>query len=325
MYGYEIFHEKLIDTLLGNVREGKNANTYIFEGAKGLSRHNAALLFAKSLVCDNTTQAPCCSCRSCIDAQAGTHPDIIFVEKEKDKATLGIKPIRAMVSECLIKPFYNRHKVFIINDGDALTPEAQNAFLKIIEEPPEYAVFIIVCSDAQILLQTVRSRSVTVTFPPVSDDIVRGYIEEKYPDEARTDFLVKYCAGIPKAADDIIAREDFEQLREDALGLVPKILSQKKVHAFAVADYFEKNKTIAAELYDMILMYLRDALVTVMGQPAKIINADKADKINIIASKYPSALIVRAIDEVVYARKMLDRYVKASATALHAALKTRTI
>ena len=322
MYGYDIFHDKLINTLIENVRREENANAYIFEGPKGLSKHNAALLFAKALVCDNASHAPCCICRSCIEAQAGTHPDIVLVEKEKDKATLGIKPIRAMVSECLIKPFYRRHKVFIINEGDILTTEAQNAFLKIIEEPPEYAVFIIVCSDAHILLQTVRSRSVTVTFPPVSDDIVRRYIENKYPEETRTDFLVKYCAGIPMAADDIISREDFEQLREETLGLVPKILSKKKVHAFAVADYFEKNKTIAAELYDMLLMYLRDALVTAMGQPSKTVNADKADKINIIASEYPPSLIAVAIDELVYSRKMLDRYVKASATALHAALKT---
>ncbi len=325
MYGYDIFHENLMNTLLENVRERRNANTYIFEGAKGLSRHNAALLFAKALVCDNISRAPCCTCKSCIEAQAGTHPDIIFVEKENGRAALGINPIRNMVSESLIKPFCQQHKVFIINDGDALTTEAQNAFLKIIEEPPGYAVFIIVCSDAQILLRTVRSRSVTVTFPPVGDDIVRRYIEEKYPDEARVDFLVKYCAGIPKAADDVIVREDFEQLREDTLGLVPKILSQKKIHAFAVADYFEKNKTIAAELYDMILMYLRDALVTAMGQPSRIVNTDKTDKINIIASKYSPSLIARAIDEVVYARKMLDRYVKASATALHAALKTRLL
>lgn len=325
MYGYDIFHENLLQTLIENVRGEKNANTYIFEGAKGLCKHEAALLFAKALVCDHPRSAPCCSCKSCTDAQAGTHPDIIFTEREKEKSTLGVKPVRAMINESLIKPFYQRHKVFIINDGDALTTEAQNAFLKVIEEPPEYAVFIIVCTNAELLLQTVRSRAVTITFPAVSDDIVRRYIEAKYPDEPRIDFLVKYCAGIPKAADDIIARKDFEQLREEILGLVPKILSQKKVHAFAVADYFENNKTIAGELYDMILLYLRDALITAMGQPDKIVNADKADKIAILASRYPPSLIACAIDEIVYSRKMLDRYVKASATALHAALKTKII
>lgn len=321
MYGYDIFHEHILSTLIANVRKDENANTYIFEGAKGLHKHNAARLFAKALVCDNHASAPCCNCSACIEAQAGSHPDIVYVEREKDRTTLGVKPIRSMITECLIKPFYNQHKVFIIDEGDLLTTEAQNAFLKIIEEPPAYAVFIIVCTDSRMLLQTVRSRSVTVTFPPVSDDEVRRYIETSYPDETRIDFLVKYCAGIPKAADDIIAREDFEQLREDTLGLIPKILSQKKLYAYTVADYFEKNKAIASELYDMILMYLRDALVTAMGQPDKIVNSDKADKINLLASTYTPSLLACAIDEIIYAKKMLDRYVKASATALHASLK----
>lgn len=322
MYGYEIFHEKLMNTLIDNVRNNSNAAAYIFEGAKGLLKHNAALLFAKALVCNNTSSAPCCECSSCIEAQALSHPDIVMVEKEKDKSTLGVGPIRAMITEALIKPFYNKHKVFIINEGDLLTPAAQNAFLKIIEEPPSYAVFIIVCTDSQMLLQTVRSRAVTITFPPVSDEIVKNYIEKNYPEEPRLDFLVKYCAGIPKAADDIISREDFEQLRDETLSLVPKLLSKNKLYAFDVADYFDKNKAIASELYDMILLYLRDALITAMGQPQKIINADKRDKIDILASKYPTALLTSAIDEIILAKKMTDKYIKASATALHAALKT---
>ncbi|MCH5211989.1 MAG: hypothetical protein J1G06_03160 [Oscillospiraceae bacterium] len=323
MYGYDIFHDDIMNTLIGNQRNGTNANTYIFEGVKGLRTYEAALLFAKSLVCNNPASAPCCSCSSCTEAQAGVHPDIIHVNREKDRASLGVNPIRAMITECMIKPFFDHHKVFIIKEGDLLTTEAQNAFLKIIEEPPEYAVFIIICTNSEILLETVRSRSITVSFPPVSDAAVRRYIENKYPDEPRIDFLVKYCSGIPEAADDVILREDFEVLRDEVLSLVPKILSQKKIYAFDVADYFEKNKTIAGELYDMLLMYLRDALITCMGTPDKIVNTDKSDKINILASTYTSELISCAIDEIIAARQMLDRYVKVSATALHAALKTR--
>ncbi|MEE0409809.1 MAG: hypothetical protein UD759_03415, partial [Clostridia bacterium] len=122
MYGYNVFHKKLMMTLIESVRRNENANTYIFEGAEGLKKHEAALLFAKSLVCTSTDTAPCCDCPACHEAQGLSHPDIVFVEREKDKATLGVEPIRDMITECLIKPFYNRHKVFIINEGDLLTP-----------------------------------------------------------------------------------------------------------------------------------------------------------------------------------------------------------
>ena len=323
MYGYNVFHKKLMMTLIESVRRNKNANTYIFEGAEGLKKHEAALLFAKSLVCTNTNTAPCCDCPACHEAQGLSHPDIVFVEREKDKATLGVEPIRDMITECLIKPFYNRHKVFIINEGDLLTPQAQNAFLKIIEEPPQYAVFIIVCTNSQILLETVRSRAVSVTFTPVSDNDIREYINTTYPDEPRVDFLVKYSMGIPGYVDRIIEREDFDELREEVLNLLPRLLSKNKIHAFDVADYIEEHKDNADEIYDMMLMYLRDAIVTATGKPDKIINTDKTEKINLLASKYTASTLTSASDELMTAKKMLERYIKASATALHAALKVK--
>lgn len=323
MYGYNIFHTELLEKLIGSVRGNTNANTYIFEGAKGLSKHEAARLFAKALVCSDSSSAPCSVCDKCIEADAMSHPDIIFINPEKDKASIGIEPIREMIEESLIKPFYNRHKVFIINDGDLLTPQAQNAFLKIIEEPPQYAVFIIVCTDVNTLLETVRSRAVTVTFSPVSDSVVRDYIEKNYPDETRLDFLVKYCGGIPKYADEIINREDFDLLREEVLNIVPRLLSRNKAYAFDVSEFLESHKENADEVYDIILLYLRDALITVMGRCDKIANSDKSEKINLLAQKYTPQTLSSAIDEITTAKKMLMRHIKPSATAMHAALSVK--
>lgn len=320
MYGYDVFHESILSRLINNVRQGSNAAAYIFEGPAGLNKHNAALLFAKSLVCENSGSAPCCSCPACLEAQSGNHPDIIHVYPEKDKKTIGVKPIRTMISECAAKPFSDKHKVFIIKDGDILTPEAQNALLKVLEEPPEYAVFIIICSDAEFLLETVRSRSVRVTFPPLNTDAVRRYIEDKFPDDPRIDFLVSYCEGIPAAADEIIMRDDLEAIREDALGLVPKILSPQKKHAFDVSDYFDEHKDEAELLCDMMLMYLSDTLAYISGCRDAIVNTDKLEKISLLAGAYRPELIASGIDELVTAKKMLDKHIKPSAVILHTAL-----
>lgn len=321
MYGYEVFHKDIVKTLTDTVRHGKNANTYIFEGMAGLSKHECARLFAKALLCNDVSNAPCSNCSACIEADALSHPDIYFIVPEKDKATIGVEPVRDAITEAMIKPFYNRHKVFIIDDGDILTSQAQNALLKIIEEPPEYAVFIIVTTNAEILLETVRSRAVNITFSPLPDSVVREYIENKYPDEPRVEFLVKYCAGIPKACDTIINDDTFDIMREEVLNLIPRLLSKNKLHAYDVADYIENNKDRAGEIYDMMLMYLRDAVVYSMGKSENVINTDKMEKISILGSKYEPQLLAQATDEILTAKKMLDRYVKASATALHAGLK----
>ena len=320
MYGYEIFHEDILNRLIRSVRDNKNASAYIFEGHRGLHKTEAARLFAKSLVCDEPENAPCCGCPSCAESQAGTHPDIIYIEKEKDRASLGVGPIRDMVTECGIKPFGKRHKVFIIPEGDLLTPEAENAFLKIIEEPPEYAVFIIICTNAESLLETVRSRSIIVTFPPVSEEVVQHYIESRYPDEPRIDFFVKYCEGIPGAADRLISDPELEGFRDEVLSLVPRLLSKNKAHGFEISDYIEKNKDKAAEICDLLLMYTRDAMVSAMGSPEKVINTDKRDKIDLLVQSYPAERIAAGVSELITARKMLDRHVKASAAILHAAL-----
>ncbi len=323
MFGYEVFHKDLLMTLIDTVRRGTNANTYIFEGVAGLGKHESARLFAKALVCNEKHNAPCETCSACREAQATSHPDILFITPEKDKATIGVEPIRGAITEALIKPFYNRHKVFIIDDGDILTPQAQNALLKIIEEPPEYAIFIIVCTNSEILLETVRSRAVTVTFSPLPDSIVREYIENKYPDEPRVEFLVKYCAGIPKSADLIISDNDFDTMREEVLNLIPRLLSKNKAYAYDVAEYIENNKDRANEIYDMMLLYLRDAVIYAMGKNDNVINTDKLDKISLLGSKYEPQLLAKAIDEIMVAKKMLERNVKTSATTLHAGLSIK--
>lgn len=320
MFGYTVFHQDIMRSLIDSVRSGKNASSYIFEGQRDLAVNEAAELFAKSLMCLEQGAAPCGECSPCKAFETGADLDLTYVRRPKDKATIGVDTAREVVKAAMVKPLYSTRRVFIFDEGDKLTPEAQNALLKILEEPPEYAVFIIVCTNGDNILQTVRSRSITIEFPPVSDDIVRDYIEKKYPDDPRVDFLVSFCAGIPMAADNILAREDFEALREDTLNILPRFLSKNKVYAYDAAEFFEKNKDNAAELCDMLLLYLRDALViSVCG--GGIVNIDKAEKISLIASSYTPSVITAAADEMIMLKKMLQKHIKPAAAALHAALK----
>lgn len=319
MYGYTIFHEDIMNSLIRSVREGRNANAYIFEGSKGLGVGNAAELFAKTLVCLNVSSAPCGSCGPCAEVSSGANPDLIRVSKPKDKSVIGVDISRQMINMALTKPLYSRRKIILIEDGDLLNAPAQNALLKVLEEPPEYAVFIIVCETADNILETVRSRSVIIEFPPVGDDIVEKYITEKYPDDPRIDFLVKYCAGIPLTADTIIGNGDLETLRADAFTLLKRLLSNNRLDAFSFAGYFDSHKENAAAICDMLLLYLRDILVVQLCGGG-ITNTDKADEIRTLAAGTTATRVMAAADEIIMMKKMLGRFVKASAAAMHAAL-----
>ncbi len=324
MFGYDTFHENLMKNLIDSVHNGTASHAYIFEGEKGLLKHSSARLFAAALSCQNRAVSPCGSCPCCVGAKADTNPDIIYIDREKDKKTIGVDQIRRITEDVAVKPFYSDRKVYIINEGEALTPEAQNAFLKTLEEPPEYAVFIIVAEKSEVLLPTVLSRCELIHFPPVSDKIIERYIREKYPEaESRIPFLVKYCGGIPGNADDIINDETFEALRENSLNMLPQLLSKNKLHAYFVQKFVDENKDDADKIFDFWLSYLRDTSVIQCGAKSNIINTDKEEKLNLLAGKYEAKRVVKALDAVVNAQKMQSRFVNLKALSLMTALKIK--
>lgn len=329
MYGYHTFHEKIMNRLTENVRGGINSHAYIFEGKDEAELKSNAEMFAAALTCLSVKSAPCGSCRSCVESKAGTNPDIINVEREiedgKQKKTLGIDPIRKAVKDAQIRPFNAPLKVYIINDGHLMTEDAQNAFLKTLEEPPEYAVFIILASNTENLLQTIHSRAVLINFPPVSDSVTEKYICEKYPDEKyRLNFLVKYCGGIPSEADKIIATENFETLRAAALELVPLFLSKNTADAFKIQKFFSDNKDDTDMILDFLISYFRDITIILCGSADKIINTDKTEQLRRISISAKPHHCVKAVDEIIKTKDMLKRSVKHSSAIIHCALSLKT-
>ena len=206
MYGYDIFHDALAEGLISNVRRGNPPHAYIFEGERGLGRYAAARLFAAALACTGQNP-PCGICASCIGAKAGTNPDIITVEPEDKRKTIGVERIRVLIADAYVRPFLAKRKVYIFRDAQMITEQAQNAFLKLLEEPPEYAVFIIIAQNADLLLQTVRSRCVTIRFSPLSDEKMRDYLGKISPNNPNTDFLIRYSRGIPYEAKKMCIRD----------------------------------------------------------------------------------------------------------------------
>ncbi|MCC8160253.1 MAG: hypothetical protein LIO53_02880 [Oscillospiraceae bacterium] len=320
MYGYETFHEELMKNLIESVHRDESSHAYIFEGESGLGKRNSARLFAAALTCVNTKISPCGACQNCIESKADTNPDIIYVRPRDDRKTIGVKDMRSLEENAAIKPFNSARKVYIM-DGSLLTAEAQNVFLKTLEEPPEYAVFIILIENSTLLLQTVLSRCVLVHFPAVSDDLMEKYILSKYPEsENRLEFLLKYCEGVPGRADSVINDEGFETLRSDSLEKLFYLLSADRRAAFVIEKFLEENKPQAAEILNFWLSFLRDAALIQTGAAAEIINTDKKAELRRIASKFNPERIIKMSEKVINSEKMIARYIKINAVAMWLAL-----
>lgn len=326
MYGYEIFHEELMNNLINSVHSGQSSHAYIFEGKKELGTLESARLFAAALTCSNREIAPCGSCRSCTLSKANTNPDIIYVRPKKDKKSIGADDMRELEDDVAIKPFNCAYKVYIIENGELLTEQAQNTLLKTFEEPPEYAVFILLIEKSALLLPTVLSRFTMVHFNEVSDDIVEKYILNKYPNESeRLPFLVKYCGGVPEIADIIINDENFDSLRNGALEKLFALISSNKLSSFSVQKYLDENKEKADIILDFWLSFLRDIILIQTGASETIINIDKKDSLMRAAANISPSNAVRISDKLITAQKMLSRYVNIKAVSMWLGLNSTQI
>ena len=316
MYGYDIFHEEQMYPLIKSIQSEKNSHAYIFLGPEGLFKHTCADMAAAALVCENTGQAPCSSCSACKKAKAYTHPDIKYITPPKDRKTIGVDTIREISEDASIKPFLTKNKVYII-EGDLLTEAAQNAFLKTLEEPPHYAVFIIICSDLQKLLQTVISRSTIIRFPTLSKEKIKDYITNHYSNENRIDFLIRYSEGNPGKVDKIINDDEFETLRNNALNNLSFLLSDRELSAYQAADFFEQNKENTVEILNLWALFLRDILLIMEGFSEQIVNTDLKEKLSSYSSLYSNRRIAFCINQIAIALQMCERSVNSRAMILN--------
>ncbi|MCR5791409.1 MAG: DNA polymerase III subunit [Lachnospiraceae bacterium] len=150
--------DKIIERLETAIRQGNISHAYILEGEDS---HTAALLaaaFSTALQCEKGGLPPCHDCLPCRQAETGNNPDTIRVTHEKP-GVISVDNIREqVVNDILIKPFYSRHKIYVVPEAEKMNPQAQNALLKTLEEPPEYAVVLLLTKNAESLLPTILSR-----------------------------------------------------------------------------------------------------------------------------------------------------------------------
>lgn len=182
--GNDRLRERLRDELCGH----NLSHAYILEGAPGTGKHTVALRIAMALACqqrdDENASLPCMSCPACRKILDGKSPDVIFVRREEDRATLGVETIREIRNDVYTAPNDLDTKVYILEDAHLMTPQAQNAFLLTLEEPPAYVLFLLLCESSANLLETVRSRAPTLRTQPVEKDLMARHLCDTVPEAA---------------------------------------------------------------------------------------------------------------------------------------------
>lgn len=161
------------------LRSGSLSHCYILVGPEGSGKKTLARLMAGAMECTGSGDKPCMNCNACRKIFGGGHPDVITVDS--DKATVPISVIRQMQADAYIRPNEGKRKIYLIPRGQDLQAPAQNALLKLLEEPPAYCTFFIMTDNAEKILPTVRSRSVELTLNPLPDRMLEQALREKAP------------------------------------------------------------------------------------------------------------------------------------------------
>lgn len=256
-----IGHEQVIQHMQNAIRQNKISHAYLLCGEAGSGKRLVAEAFAKTILCEAGGIEACGTCKSCKQAESGNHPDFRTVVREK--ATLGVKEIREQVTgDVQIKPYCSKYKIYLIAEAEKMTEEAQNALLKTIEEPPEYAIFLLTVSRQELLLQTVLSRCVLLPFHPIATEKIKKFLMEK---KGVPDYLAESAAsfsgGLVGRAVQYAESETFIEQRKEILHLVKYIDDMTMAEVMENVKLFAAKKESATEYLDMILLWYRDVLL----------------------------------------------------------------
>ena len=173
-------NEQLRENLNSSIRRGRFSHFYLICGPEGAGKHTLAGLLASAAVCTGEKK-PCGSCSGCRKAAAGMHPDVITVD-DPEKKTVSVELIRKAKADIYIRPNEAERKVYVIPRAQDMGPAAQNALLKVLEEPPAYGVFLLLTDNPEKLLPTVRSRCTELRLRALPEAQLMGILQKQYPD-----------------------------------------------------------------------------------------------------------------------------------------------
>lgn len=268
-----IGHEDIVKHFKSSIELGKISHAYILNGEKGVGKKTLAAVVAKSLQCESGNPDPCGKCKSCLQTESGNQPDIIWISHEKP-SVISVEEIRnQIVNDIDLKPYSSRYKIYIIPDAQMMNPQAQNALLKTLEEPPEYAIIMLLTSNIDKFLPTILSRCIVLNFKPVEPLQMMEYLVANVSvDQEKARFCTDFAQGNLGKAVRLAISPDYNEIKEDSIRLLRRISDMEMDEIIQAVKNMGKYKLDITDYIDIMTMWFRDILmVKISNSPNKII------------------------------------------------------
>lgn len=256
-----IGHDLVIGHLRNALSNGKVSHAYLIEGDEGIGKKSLANAFSKLLQCENSKEEPCDSCNSCRAFDHNNHPDIKYVIPTK-KTGIGVDDIRDQLNmDIQIKPYYYPYKIYIIDEAEKMSEAAQNALLKTLEEPPKYAVIILIASTSSLFLPTVLSRCVILSLKPIEEGLIKGYLLREGQPEEKAAMLSSLARGSIGRARQYLDSTEFDLMRNKVILAIDQMIAGDEYQLMEIAEELSLKKENSELVLDLFHTWLRDLLL----------------------------------------------------------------
>ena len=280
MYFEKIRGQQFAKKYLSNsIKSNMVSHAYMFEGPTGVGKNTMARELATILLeMDNLFNSP------------------DYIEIKPDGNSIKIAQIRKLQTDILVKPFKS-YKIYVIDEAQKMTVEAQNALLKTLEEPPKYAIIILVTNNKESLLDTIKSRCEIIKFTPIPMREVANYLVTTGVDEKRASLLANFSRGSMQKAIELSESEDFHLRREEVQKYVETFLGGNLIEIMDIQSSIEKYKDQIINVLDLLINYFRDIMMAKENvDNSMIINLDRLVFIKNMSKKTTYSQLSKIID-----------------------------
>ena len=280
MYFEKIRGQRFAKKYLSNsIKSNMISHAYMFEGPSGVGKNTMARELATTLLeMENLFNSP------------------DYIEITPDGNSIKIAQIRKLQSDILVKP-YKSYKIYVIDEAQKMTVEAQNALLKTLEEPPKYAIIILITNNKESLLDTIKSRCEIIKFTPIPLVEVADYLTQTGVDKNRASLLANFSRGSMQKAIELSESEDFHIMRDEVQKYVETFLTGSMLDIMDIQSSIEKYKDNITNLLDLLVNYFRDIMMVKENvDSSMIINLDRLVFIKNMSTKITYSQLSKIID-----------------------------
>jgi len=314
-------HQKVIQHLQGSLDKGQLAQSYIFSGPAHLGKKLIVEKFVASILCHDDhpgskEKIPCQKCLPCKQLEKNIHPDVYWVKREEDKKAIVIEQIRDLKSKLSLSSFLNSYKIAVIEEADRMNEEAQNALLKILEEPTKKTILILITSDYTLLLPTIISRCRLIKFRPVKTELVYNYLIGLGATRPQAINISHLAAGRQGLAIDYFQNQELLENYKKELEIFFDLFEGDLVDKFNLVDAlikenleYAENAVLVKETLSQWQLILRDAINLKAGLNDLVMHGFFQNKLQKLIDHCALAKLVALIKNIDQVKRYVDRNV----------------